>query len=147
MFHRGFHFGRFIMFLLLIGGLMAVGRGIYRSGFEQGFALGMVFTAENGDPAPNTAVVPPVYRGWGLGRWGGPGPVEGGLLSLGLLCLAFPVLVAFIVFCMFGGRRHRLGHHRAAWGHAHGGPGWGPGGRGRRDPDAPGPEKQPEDYL
>jgi hypothetical protein len=143
MFHRGFFFGRLFMLLLIIGGAIAVGRGLYRSGFEQGFMQGMVFTADNGDSAPNSAAVPPDYRGWGPGHWNGFGAIERGLLGSGLMCLAFPVFVAFIVLFMFGGRRHRRGHHHAAWGHAHGGPGW----WSRRDPDAPGPEKQPKDYL
>jgi hypothetical protein len=142
MYHRRFYFGRLLMFLLLVGGAIAVGRGLYRSGFEEGFMQGMVFTAENGDPAPNTAAALPVYGGWGLGRWGGFGSVERGLLGFGLMCLAFPVFVALMVFLMFGGRRHRRGHH-AAWGHAPGGPGW----WGHGGPAAPGPEKQPKDYL
>jgi hypothetical protein len=141
MYHRGFFFGRLLMFLLLVGGAIAVGRGLYRSGFEQGFVQGMVFTAENGEPAPNTAASP-VYGGWGPGRWNGFGSAERGLLGLGLMCLAFPVIVAFMVFFVFGGRRHRHGRH-AAWSHAPGGPGW----WDRRGPDAPGPEKQPKDYL
>ena len=54
MFFRHQIIGRFVFFLLVIGLLMAASRGLYRSGYQDGFVSGMVFTAENGEPAGDT---------------------------------------------------------------------------------------------
>ncbi len=161
MHHRGFGFGRFILFLLLIGGLIAFAGGRYRSGFEDGFVRGMAFAAVDGGSgaaSPDSAAIPPAYsapwgRGWGHG---GLGPVEGGFfLGFGLLGFAF---IAFAAMMIMGGiGRRRWGHHE--WGH-HGPPGaWGHRGHrghghGHHDhhghhtsSDEVGPEKQPEDIA
>jgi hypothetical protein len=145
MFHRGFFFGRFIMLLLIIGGAMAVGRGLYRSGYQQGFAQGMVFAAADGE-----AVAGPAARPFAYGGHRGLGPVEGGFLGFGFLGFAF---LAFGALLLMGA----LGRHRRAWGRhgSHGG--WGHHGHYDRRPPASdrhkpregdiGPEKQPEEYL
>lgn len=157
MHHRGFRFGRLIMFLLIIGGLIAMGRGRYRAGFEDGFVRGMAFAAVDGgsgEASPDSAAVPPAWfapwgRGWGHG---GLGPVEGGVsLGFGLLGFAF---IAFMAMLVMGAMGRRCGAHYGppgAWGHP-GHPGH-PGHRGHRDHGRPnpsdeiGPEKQPEDYV
>ncbi len=155
MHHRRFGFGRVFIFLLLIGGLIAIGRGRYRSGFEDGFMRGMAFAAvdgRSGAATPDSAAVPPAYAApWGreFGP-GGFGPGRGGFpLGFGLLGLAF---VAFTAMMIMGGigRRHR-GHH--SWGH-HGPPeAWGHHGHRSRgcgphaSSDEVGPENQPEDIA
>lgn len=154
MHHRGFRFGRLILFLLLIGGLIAMGRGRYRAGFEDGFVRGMAFAAVDGgsgEASSGSAAVPPAYsapwgRGWGHG---GLGPVEGGFsLGFGLLGFAF---IAFMAMLVMGAMGRRCGAHYGppgAWSH----PGH-PGHRDHRDHGRPnpsdeiGPEKKPEDYV
>ena len=146
MFHRGFFFVRLVVFMLILGVVMSIGRGLYRSGFEQGFTQGMVFATTDGEAVSGPSAFPPFYGG---GHPGGFGPsFPGG----GLLALAFFTFIA-LMFMGAAGRRHRR-----RWAHAGhpGGPGdWsahacgGPRGRHHKrhhDPDI-GPEKQPEDIL
>lgn len=145
MFHRRFFFGRILFFMLLIGGLFSVGRGLFRSGYEQGFVQGMSFAADTAQPdAPGASSAPRVYGHW---RGGPLGPVERGFMGFSLIGFAF---LAFLALMFFGalGRRHqwaghgpdRHGRHDAPWGRH------GRHGRGDHQDDI-GPEKQPEDYL
>ena len=151
MFHRGFHFGRLVMLALLLFGAMSVGRGVYRSGFEDGFVRGMAFTATAGDEATadGVAAIPPAYvPDWRGSRFG---PAEGGFLRFGFLGVALLGLgfLAFMSMLFMTAARHRHwahghpGHHGPHGGHGRHGPG------GHRHPghDTPGPEKQPEDYV
>lgn len=147
MFHRGFFFRRLILLALFLFGAMAIGRGIYRSGFEDGFVRGMAFSATAGDETTagqSDATFPPAFaHGW-RGRLG---PVEGGFLRFGFLgfaLLGFGFLAFMaMLFMTAAHRRHwaygHLGHHghpgrHGPWGHHH-------------RHDAPGPEKQPEEYV
>ncbi len=133
MFHRGFCFVRLVMLLLLIGGAMAVGRGMFRSGYEQGFVAGMAFSAADGAVAPGSAAPPFAFHG----RHSGFGPIGGGLVVASMIVFAMVVFVALTVMSMFG-RRARHG-----WGHSQHGS-WG---RHHRPTDDIGPEKQPENYM
>lgn len=141
MFHRRFFFGRILFFMLLLGGLFSVGRGLFRSGYEQGFVQGMGFVADTAQPdAPSAPSAPRVY-----GQWrGGPfGPAAHGFMGFSLIGFAF---LAFFALMLFGalGRRHQWAGHSQRHGSHHGH--WGRHRReGRRDDI--GPEKQPEDYL
>ena len=143
MFHRHFFFGRIILFLLLIGGLLSVGRGLFRSGYEQGFVQGMGFAADNSaaqPDAPGVPNAPSAPRTYGQWRGGPFGPVERGFMGFSLVGFAFLTFFALMFFGALG-RRHRwAGHGSSHHGHS---------GRHRRKgrQDDIGPEKQPEDYL
>ena len=141
MFHRRFFFGRIVLFMLLMGGLFSVGRGLFRSGYEQGFVQGMGFAAGSGQPAapgvPDAPTAPRVY-----GQWrGGPfGPAERGFMGFSLVGFAFLTFFALMLFGALGRRHHHWAGHGSHHGH------WGHHRRdGRRD--IIGPEKQPEDFL
>jgi hypothetical protein len=141
MFHRGFFFGRLVMLLLIIGGAMAVGRGLYRSGYEQGFAQGAAFAETDGEAVPGPRPLP-----WGYaGSRPGLGPFEGASI-IGLAFFAFFAL-------MFMGLMGRLmfGHHGHRGRHGWGRHDWSRHDRDHHDPQRPadnvGPEKQPENYL
>lgn len=143
MFHRGFHLGRLIVIGLFIFGAMTVARGMFRSGYQQGFVSGMAFSDEDG-PSATTAMARPEIASW---HRGGIGPVEGGFMGFGLVGLAF---FAFLVLMVMGhfGRRHHWAHSKGRYGHG----GWGHHRHwstdGRPDHvDGVGPEKQPEEYL
>ena len=145
MFHRGFHFGRFVMLMLLLFGAMAIGRGVYRSGFEDGFVRGMAFStpAADGAAADPDAAIPSAYApGWR----GGLGPVEGGFLRFGFLgvaLLGFGFLAFMAMLFMTAARRRHWAHGHPGRHSPHGHPGpW-----GRHGHHAPGPEKQPEDFV
>lgn len=169
MHHRGFGFGRFILFLLLIGGLIAFAGGRYRSGFQDGFVRGMAFTAVDGASGASAATpaVPPAYAGPWASGWGhgGSGFVGGGFpLGFGLLGFAF---IAFMAMLFMGAMGRRCGPRcgpRHEWaGHGPHGPRsphdrhgrhgrHGPYSpwdhhRGERPSDEVGPEKQPEDIA
>ena len=102
MFHRRFFFGRIVLFMLLMGGLFSVGRGLFRSGYEQGFVQGMGFAAGSGQPAapgvPDAPTAPRVY-----GQWrGGPfGPAERGFMGFSLVGFAFLTFFALMLFGAF----------------------------------------------
>ena len=141
MHHRGSCFVRFFVFLLAVGAILSIGRGLYRSGFEQGFTQGMVFATTDGEAVAGPRSVPPFY--------GGPGPAGFGpsFPGGGLLALAFITFAALMAMSALGRR------HRRRW--AHSGHPAGPGewnardchGRHKRNRDDIGPEKQPEDIL
>ena len=151
MHHRGSCFVRFIVLLLAIGAILSIGRGLYRSGFEQGFTQGMVFATTDGEAVRGPSALPPFY---GASPMGGFGPsFPGG----GLLALAFFTFFA-LMFMGAAGRRHRRrwAHAGHPDGHAGGHGDWSGhrcGGRhmhhkrsSQRSDDI-GPEKQPEDIL
>lgn len=136
MHHRGSSFVRLFVFLLFLGAVISIGRGLYRSGFEQGFTQGMVFATTDGEAVAGPRAVPPFY--------GGPGPAGFGpsFPGGGLLALAFLTFFA-MMFMGAVGRRHR---HQ--WAHAgHGRHGCGPGRHERDTRDDIGPEKQPQDFV
>ena len=143
MFHRGFHFGRLLLLGLLLFGALSIGRGLYRSGFEDGFVRGMAFApgdAATADPAAGAVAVPPAYAAGGPWR-GHLGLMESGFLRFGFLGVALLGLgfLAFIAMLfMTAARRHH-------WAHSHGYAPWGH--HGPHGHHAPGPEKQPEDYV
>lgn len=146
MFHRGFHFGRLVMLMVLLFGAMAIGRGIYRSGFEDGFMRGMTFTAGGEapvDPTGEGVTAAPAYAA--RAPWRGQlGPVEGGFLRfgfLGIALLGFGGLAFMAMLFMTTARRHHWAHHGPSGPHGRHGP-WGHHGH-----QTPGPEKQPEDYV
>ena len=129
MFFRHHIIGRFVFFLLVIGLLMAASRGLYRSGYQDGFVSGMVFTAENGEPAPETAAVPPAYGTWGAGR---AAPFGAGPLGV-MFCFGAGVFLLLLLFMGAITRHHFLRHGH----HAHH--------RGRHGRF--GPEKEPDDIF
>jgi hypothetical protein len=146
MFHRGFFLGRLVIFLLFIGGIMAVGRGLYRSGYEQGFAQGAVFATTDGEAVPGPAALPWAYGGR---HPGGIGLIGGGILGVSLMGFAFFSFAALMIMGALG-RRHRWANRHGGHGGwaSHGG--WGHhrhGGHSRRHPDDIGPEKQPREYM
>lgn len=149
------------MLLLFIGGAMAIGRGLFRSGYEQGFVRGMAFSAvdgrtadgqnADGQAAPESAARPPAGpwayggfdRGWGHG---GMRPFHGGgIMAFVIVVFAMMAIMKAIAWRHWAhsGPHDGWGHGRRGWGH-HGH--WGR--HGRHDPtDDIGPEKQPEDFL
>lgn len=147
MHHRGSCFVRFIVFLLALGAILSIGRGLYRSGFEQGFTQGMVFATTDGEAVAGPRAVPPFY---GRPYAGGFGPSFPGV---GLLALAFITFAALMAMSALGRHRRRWAHgghpggHHGEWsGHGCGGPRGRHHKRHKRSDDI-GPEKQPEDIL
>lgn len=143
MFHRGFRMGRLVVLILFIFGAITVARGMYRSGYEDGFVRGMAFSAGSDAQPANPAAVPGP-GGWNHNRLG---PIEGGFMGFGLLGLAFFTFLFLMVIGRFGCRRqwanHPGWHEHERWGH-------GPHQRRHARPDGAagvGPEKQPEEYL
>jgi hypothetical protein len=132
------------MLALLILGAITVTRGMYRSGFQEGFVRGMAFSAGDGVSAADAAL--PAFGGWQHGRLG---PMEGVSLGFGLLGFAFFAFCAFLIMTALGHfGRHRWAHHHDRRGHD----GWGHHRYRPTDgePDRTtgvGPEKQPEEYL
>jgi hypothetical protein len=123
MFFRHHFIGRVFFVLLILGLLLAAGPGLFRSGYQQGFVSGMAFTAENGEPAPESAAIPGAYGDW---RPGGMTLFSGGPLWT-MFCFS---AIAFLLLMtlLFGAFGHRIlrrhGHHAHHWGRHHwsGGP-------------------------
>jgi len=111
MFRFGFIF-RFLLALLVIGGLVAGGVAIYRTGWAQGYQTGVALSTKAGAPAvPAVPVVP--YYGYPYMPYG---PGYGyGFSFFPLVGIGF-----FLLFIFFIGGLFRFGMHRH-W--AHGGAG------------------------
>lgn len=143
MYHGRSFFGRLLMTMLFVGLLFAVGSGIYRSGYREGFTQGVVLGAatDGGTVAPPAAL------------YAGMMPPRGGPSLFPLLLLGFGLLFVF-------GRHRRRHWAHAGWESSHGRNGWASEGRAgrrpacgdwgakRREPaDEVGPEKQPEAFI
>ena len=122
MFRFGFIF-RFLLALLIIGGLVAGGVAIYRLGWAQGYQTSLLVNNKAGAPAqPAMPVVP--YYGYPMMPYYGYGPGFG-FHFFPLIGIGFFLFFLFIIGGLF-----RFGMHRrwAQAGHGpwegHGGP-WG----------------------
>ena len=133
MFRSGFLF-RFLLALLVIGGLAASGVAIYRIGWAQGYQTATILA--NKTAAPGTPAVPAVpYYGYPYGYPMMPyayGPRFGFPFIFPLVGIGF-----FLLFIFFIGGLFRFGMHRH-WAHAgqghwegRGGPWGSQGGEGK----------------
>ncbi len=111
MFRFGFLL-RFLLALLIIGGLVAGGVALYRTGYAQGYQTAAMVLANNKAAAPG---VPPVMPYYGYGypfvyHWGFGFPFFFPLIGIGFFLLFF-----FLIGGLF-----RFGMYRR-WAHAGGG--------------------------
>jgi hypothetical protein len=120
MFRFGFLI-RFLLALLIIGGLVAGGVALYRVGWAQGYQTGVLLS--NKTAAPGVPAVP--YYGYPMMPYYGYGPGFGFPFIFPLVGIGF-----FLLFLFFIGGLFRFGMHRhwanAGQGHweGRGGP-WG----------------------
>jgi len=146
MFRFGFLF-RFLLALLIIGGLVAGGAAVYRLGWTQGYQAAAVLANKTGAPAaPALPAVP--YYGYPYGYPMMPyayGPRFGFPFIFPLVGIGF-----FLLFLFFIGGLFRFGMHRRwaqgeqGYWHGRGGPwGWGPqSGEGKQPSKGQGETKE-----